>query len=416
MFLVRYAHAHAVDLHAVVGGNEQIPAPADHAGLDEIAVLRCDGDLHLRRGDLELARAENVLRIQRGILTVLLLALAAEALDLLLAHAALGQDAADVADRQLQRRGIAAFLVLLNAAAQLFVDGLHHIVAAILFKRISERGIKHIFLLDGRHRRLDAEHRVDDLLVDELDIPAVEKRVVDVRRAVVEGGEEEAQLGRKGNMSGGAGVEEVLVGIVAQLERRRLHRTNGADKILVDVAGGVRLQLVVLAAVGNVVGIGGEENEIVRLTHAQRFNNFAAERFAGVRILALRLAQGLEQTVLVAVRDLSGRECNVDEVAPQRAGERLFEQPQVHLLLLLPHEAEGGVDPRDDLAVGVDIAAEDAAEVIFIEPEAPADFVEFFLVHLLLPSLTKYHGEKLYHSVPLAARGTTSIHTEKKNG
>ena len=69
MFLVRDAHAHAVDLHTIVGGNEQIPAPADHAGLDEVAVLRRDGDLHLRRGDLELARAENVLRIQRGILT-----------------------------------------------------------------------------------------------------------------------------------------------------------------------------------------------------------------------------------------------------------------------------------------------------------------------------------------------------------
>ena len=232
----------------------------------------------------------------------------------------------------------------------------------------------------------------------------------------LEGGEEEAQLGRKSDMSGGAGVEEVLVGIVAQLERRCLHRADGADKILVDVAGGVRLQLVILAAVRNIIGVGGEENEAVRLAHIERFNNFAAERFAGVHILALRLAQGLEQTVLVAVRDLRGGEFDVNEVAPQRAGERLFEQPQIHLLLLLPHEAEGGVDPRDDLAVGVDIAAEDAAEVIFIEPETPADLVEFFLVHLLLPSLTEYHGEKLYHSVPRAARGTTSIHTEKKNG
>ena len=306
--------------------------------------------------------------------------------------------------------------MLLNAAAQLFVDGLHHIVAAILFKRISERGIKHIFLLDGRHRRLDAEHRVDDLLVDELDILAVKKRVVDVRRAVIEGGKQKAKLGRKGDMSGGAGVEEILVGVVAQLERRCLHRADGADKILVDVAGGVCLQLVILAAVRNIIGVGGEENEAVRLAHIERFNNFAAERFAGVRILALRLAQGLEQAVLVAVRDLSGREFNVDEVAPQRAGERLFEQPQIHLLLLLPHHAEGGVDPRDDLAVGVDVAAEDAAEVVFIEPEAPTNFVEFFLVHLHLPSLTEYHREKLYHSVPRAARGTTSIHTEKKNG
>ncbi len=108
--------------------------------------------------------------------------------------------------------------------------------------------------------------------------------------------------------------------------------------------------------------------------------------------------------MLVAVGDLRGGEFDVDEVAPQRAGERLFEQSQVHLLLLLPHEAEGGVDPRDDLAVGIDIAAEDAAEVIFIEPEAPADLIEFFLVHLLLPSLTEYHGEKLYHRRSYTAR------------
>ena len=45
MLLVRDAHAHAVDLHTIVGGNEQISAPADHAGLDEVAVLRCNGDL-----------------------------------------------------------------------------------------------------------------------------------------------------------------------------------------------------------------------------------------------------------------------------------------------------------------------------------------------------------------------------------
>jgi len=43
--------------------------------------------------------------------------------------------------------------------------------------------------------------------VNELDVLAVEKRVVDICRAVVEGGEEEAQLGRKSDMSGGAGVE-----------------------------------------------------------------------------------------------------------------------------------------------------------------------------------------------------------------
>ncbi len=104
--------------------------------------------------------------------------------------------------------------------------------------------------------------------MDELDVLAVKKRVVDVRCAVVEGGEQKAQLGCKSDMSGGTGVEEILVGVVAQLERRCLHRADGADKILVDVAGGVRLQLVVLAAVGNIVGVGSEENEVVRLARA----------------------------------------------------------------------------------------------------------------------------------------------------
>ena len=85
--------------------------------------------------------------------------------------------------------------------------------------------------------------------------------------------------------------------------------------------------------------------------------------------------------MLVAVGDLLRGEYHVDEVFAERAGEGLFQKPQVHLLLLLAHQAHGGVDPRDDLTVRVNITSVDAAEIILIWPEAPAQLVEFFLVH-----------------------------------
>ena len=46
--------------------------------------------------------------------------------------------------------------------------------------------------------------------------------------------------------------------------------------------------------------------DMVHIQHSQDLSlelYFAAERFAGVRILALRLAQGLEQTVLLCLPD-----------------------------------------------------------------------------------------------------------------
>ena len=98
------------------------------------------------------------------------------------------------------------------------------------------------------------------------------------------------------------------------------------------------LQFIVLAAVRHVVSVGGEQDEIVRLAHVDALDDLAAERLARGRVFQLRLAQGLEQAVLVAVGHLLRGKDHIDEVFAQRAGERFFEQRQVHLLLLLPHE------------------------------------------------------------------------------
>lgn len=129
-------HADAVDLHPLVGGDEDVAPPVDDAGLDHVAVLRRNGDLHLRRGDLELAAVDDVFRVQRHILTVLPAALLLKCLRLFLGYAAVGQHVAHLADGQRQHLGVAALLVLRNTLTQLLVDGVHHVVAALLLETI----------------------------------------------------------------------------------------------------------------------------------------------------------------------------------------------------------------------------------------------------------------------------------------
>lgn len=60
-----------VDLHAVVGGDEDEAPPVDDPGLHHIAVLRRHGDLHLRGGDLEFSGLDDVPGVQGGVLAVL---------------------------------------------------------------------------------------------------------------------------------------------------------------------------------------------------------------------------------------------------------------------------------------------------------------------------------------------------------
>ena len=71
---------------------------------------------------------------------------------------------------------------------------LDHIIAAVLIQRIRQCRVKHVLLLGGRHRRLHAEHRVDDLLVELSGVPAVKKCVVNIGGPVVKGRIQKAQL------------------------------------------------------------------------------------------------------------------------------------------------------------------------------------------------------------------------------
>ena len=204
-----------------------------------MAVVRGYGDLHLRGRDLELAAVYEVLGIQGRVLPVLPAALVAEGLRLLLRHAAALQNVPHLPGGQGQHLGIPALLMLGDALAQLLMDGLHHVIAAIFLQRLPQGGGEHILLLPGGHGRLHPEHRVNDLLVDLLCVFAVVEGVIDIGRPVVEGGEQESQLRSGGDMAGGGAVKAAVLTAVFQLQGRGLDRADAAEDMVVDLIGGV---------------------------------------------------------------------------------------------------------------------------------------------------------------------------------
>ncbi len=138
-------------------------------------------------------------------------------------------------------------------------------------------------------------------------------------------------------MPGGAAAEGLFLGAVAQLQLRRLDRTDGADDIAEDLLGAVCQLLAVAAPSGDVIGIGSQQDEIIALTHVHGLDDLPAEGLPGLLILQCSLPQGLQQPMLRAVHDLLGGEGDGKKIFVQRAGKGLFQQRKVDLLLVLLH-------------------------------------------------------------------------------
>ena len=108
------------------------------------------------------------------------------------------------------------------------MDRLDHLQAARALQRPGEGPLEGLLLLGGGHGGLRAEDGVQELLVNLVRLPGVEEGVVDVRRPIVEGGEEEAQLRGGNHLPGGAAVELVFPGEIAQLHFAGFHRADAA--------------------------------------------------------------------------------------------------------------------------------------------------------------------------------------------
>ena len=135
----------------------------------------------------------------------------------------------------------------------------------------------------------------------------------------------------------------------------------------------------------NIIALGCQQDEVAAVTHVNGVDDAAVKGFPGVGVLQRSLPQGLQQTMLVAVGNLRGGEDDVHQVPAQCAGQRLFQKPQINLLLCLRHQTHRSIYIGNDLAAAADIAAVNLCNGSAVGFKAPAQFIEFFLIHGLTP-------------------------------
>ena len=125
----------------------------------------------------------------------------------------------------------------------------------------------------------------------------------------------------------------------------------------------------------------GQEDHIAAVLHVNGIDHAAVKGVSQLLVLQLRLSQGGEQPVLVAVHDLLCGKGDVNQVLPQRPGQGLFQQLQVFFRLLLAEQAHRLVYGGNDLPAAVDVAAVNMADAAPVQPDAAAYFIQFSLIH-----------------------------------
>ena len=288
--------------------------------------------------------------------------------------------------------------------AQLAVNALDQGKGAVVLQRIHQHLAEGVLLDAHSHRRAGVEDSVDEFIPSVILGAVVEQCAVQVRGPVVEGREEEAELGSRDGPVRAAIVEGLLCGVIAEGGAALLDRADRADKIGELGIAALVAGLAVLRAVGHVVGIAGQQDQHADVfTEADRGGDLAVEGVAGFGVGELGITELHQQTVLLAGLDLGRGKYEIGKGLPHRAGDRLFEQLMVFLLLLHGEQGNGIVKQGDDLAELVDIAAVDFRDVTPIRAQSAPQLGSFLVDHGAFLCFFKLQ-EELYH----APRGNAS--------
>lgn len=116
----------------------------------------------------------------------------------------------------------------------------------------------------------------------------------------------------------------VIAGEIAQSCPASLDRADTAEKIGEHLVGGVRLEFVVFAPVGDVICVAGHQDEIVLAVHIQAVNHLLIKGVSDLAVLQPAGAQVGEEAVFLTVRHLPGGKYNVDQIFAQGPGQGLF--------------------------------------------------------------------------------------------
>ena len=228
------------------------------------------------------------------------------------------------------------------------------------------------------------EDRVNELLVNFIGLPAVKESVIDICCPVIECREQKTQLRRSDGLPGST-VEFIVTWKISQLYLALLDGAHNTDDVGEHLIRGIRLQGIILAPMGNIVAVTGQEQQVTAVPHVQTVNYLAVKGLAGLVVLKLGIPQCGEQAVFLTVHYLLSGEYDINEVFPKRAGQSLLQKAQILLGLLLRHHAQGFVQIGNDLFTAVDIASINTADGAFFRAKTAPQLIDFFLVHFFLP-------------------------------
>ena len=140
---------HAVDLHGFVRGDQDVLHAPDDPGLDHVRTGGIHTDHRIRGLHLEMLVVDDILGVQRCVKAESGIVVYTEFGHVLLGNPAVFQHALYILFPDEQRIGDLALLVELDTLAQLIMDGLYNIHAALLPQGIGKQLLKALFLLRG---------------------------------------------------------------------------------------------------------------------------------------------------------------------------------------------------------------------------------------------------------------------------
>ena len=268
--------ADAVDLYVFIGADHDVFDAADDPGLDQVTSggVYLDGDI--RGFDFKTLVVNDVLGVQVRFKAEGLIVIHAELGQMLLRHPAGGQGFLYIGLGDHQRFRHLGLFVQLNALAQLVVDRLHHIQAALLPQGRGEQGLKALFLLVGRHGDRGIEQGLDQGILAGFDVVGVVQSVINIGGPVVKGREQEAQNGGGHRLIHGAVVEELFLGNIVQIGLGLLHGANGANEVGIHLLGFIGIGQIILSLKGHIIAVTAQQNQVISL-HGHGVNDFLEE-------------------------------------------------------------------------------------------------------------------------------------------
>ena len=121
-------------------------------------------------------------------------------------------------------------------------------------------------------------------------------------------------------MAGHAVVKLVFTGTITQFQLAVFHRADAADDVGEHLVRGICLGLAVLGPVWHIIGIMGQQDQVVAIPHIQGFYDLLIKGLPDFPIFQPGVPKRHEQSVFVAVHHLVCGEYNVNQIFPLGSG------------------------------------------------------------------------------------------------